>query len=55
MNFPILDKDCRFERETIIAMYNDMWEYLSDVERALDSRDYDIRRLKGEIDDFELE
>lgn len=55
MNFPLLDKDCRLEKETIISMYNDMWEYLSWVERALNSRDDDIRRLKGEVEDFELE
>ena len=29
MKFPLLDKECWFEKETIIAMYNDMWEYLS--------------------------
>lgn len=55
MKFPLLDKECWFEKKTIIAMYNDMWEYLSWVERALDSRDDEIRHLKGEAEDFDLE
>lgn len=55
MNFPHLDKDCKFEKETIIDMYNDMLEYLSYVEMALNCREREISIVKGEIDDFDLE
>lgn len=55
MNFPYLDKDCRFEKETIIAMYNDMWEYLANTETALDYRDREIEILRGENEQFDLE
>ena len=55
MNFPHLDKDCKFDKDTIIDMYNDMLEYLSWVEMALDCRDREISILKGEIEVFDLE